>query len=71
MKPATSSRFPTVALIDANGNPTGMTGQRFAVIVDDEGNATGKVAVMLIHGGQGCKHWPVERTKIIEARHES
>lgn len=51
MKPATSSRFPTVALLDAHGNPTGMTGQRFAVIVDDEGNATGKVAVMLIHGG--------------------
>lgn len=66
MKPATSDRFPTVVLLDAQGNPTGMTGQRFARIVDDDGNDTGKVAVMLTHGGQGCKHWPDKQ--IIEVK---
>lgn len=70
MKPAASTRFPTVALLDSHGKPTGMTGQRFAVVVDDDGNDTGKVAVMLTAGGQGCKHWPADRVEIIEDRHE-
>lgn len=70
MKPAASDRFPTVILLNEQGKPTGMTGQRFAIVVDDDGNATGKVAVMLTHGGQGCQHWPSERVEIVEAKHE-
>lgn len=68
MNTATSSRFPTVVLLDAQGKPTEMTGQVFGRLIDVDGNDTGEYAVTLISGGQGCKHWPADR---VEVKHES
>lgn len=69
MKPtATSDRFPTVELLDAQGNPTGMTGQLFGRVIDANGVDTDEYAVMLVSGGQGCKHWPAARTEIVEVK---
>ncbi len=58
MKPDYGSRFPTVTLLDEQGQPTGQIGQVFGRLVDVDGIETNKLAVMLTAGGQGCKHWP-------------
>jgi hypothetical protein len=59
-----ASRFPQVDLLDERGQPTGMSGQVFGEVIEFDGTNTGKVAVMLTAGGQGCKHWPAERVKV-------
>ena len=58
MEPNYGSRFPTVALLDEHGQPTGMIGQAFGRVVEADGTETNRLAVMLTQGGQGCKHWP-------------
>jgi hypothetical protein len=58
-----AQRFPTVDLLDEHGEPTGMKGQVFGKLLDVRGDDTGKLAVMLTDGGQGCKHWPAERCR--------
>lgn len=68
MKPAASDRFPTVVLLDAQGQRTDMTGQLFARVIDANGVDTDEYAVMLTHGGQGCQHWPAARVEIIEVK---
>lgn len=59
------SRFPLVRLLDQSGQRTGMTGQVFGRVVDSDGADTGRLAVMLTAGGQGCKHWPAARIERI------
>jgi hypothetical protein len=59
-----ASRFPHVDLLDEHGQKTGMSGQVFGEVIGPDGESTGKVAVMLTAGGQGCKHWPAERVKV-------
>jgi hypothetical protein len=57
------SRFTIVDLLDEHGQPTGQAGQMFGKLVDANGDDTGKVAIMLTKGGQGCKHWPASQVK--------
>lgn len=65
MKADYGSRFPTVKLLDEHGQPTGMVGQVFGRLVDENGAETCQLAVMLTAGGQGCKHWPESQLRQI------
>jgi hypothetical protein len=58
------SRFPHVVLYDEHDMDTGMRGQVFGEVIDADGQSTGKVAVMLTEGGQGCKHWDKNKVRI-------
>jgi len=58
------SRFPYVVLYDEHGQDTGMRGQVFGEVIGPDGESTGKVAVMLTEGGQGCQHWPKEKVRV-------